>query len=90
MKSNLEQNPTAGPPAFAWWADHMAESYRLATAATLFPGLAAMRYLRLFFADVARDDPPPGPPEKVPNDLEELRAAWQEFEENKGDWSKSR
>ena len=50
------------------------------------------------FKDMERAEPPSGPPEKAPaqvgekppSDLEELRRAWQEFEERKGDWSKGR
>jgi|SRR6516162_7614618 hypothetical protein len=101
MKSNLERNSTAGPPGpppFGWWAERMAQTYQLATFASLYPGLATMRYMRLFFKDMERAEPPSGPPEKAPaqvgekppSDLEELRRAWQEFEERKGDWSKGR
>jgi hypothetical protein len=102
MESNNKLNTgavPAGPPIFTWWADQMAQTYRLATSATLFPGLATMRYLRLFFqTDVLRDEPaketPAAMPGRVgakpPSELEELKRAWQEFEESKGDWSKSR
>jgi hypothetical protein len=79
-----------GRPVFSWWAGQMAQTYRLAKFASILPGLATLRHLHLFFADVPRDEVPHRTPETVQDDLEELRAAWQEFEESKGDWSKGR
>jgi hypothetical protein len=112
MKSNLKQSTAtgfpeevwagfAGQPMVAWWANQMAQTYRLATFVSLVPGLATVQRMRLFFADVVPDDAPKVPPGKVHSrpsripgtsqaDLDEIKAAWHELEESKGDWSKAR
>jgi hypothetical protein len=99
MNSNPEPNTaTLGPPVFSWWADQMTHMVKLATSASLYPGMAAMRYLHLFFPEAPAAEAPKAAPEKVekkanpkpPTELDELKQAMQEFEEKKGDWSKGR
>jgi hypothetical protein len=86
-----------GQPLFTWWADQAAQAYRFATFASLLPGVATLRHLHRFYAGVLPGETPQAAPDRPDNasagprnDLEELREAWQEFEETKGDWSKSR
>jgi DNA-binding transcriptional regulator YbjK len=64
METTINNRTGNGPPGegwgpysqrqvFAWWADQMAQAYRLATSASLFPALAALQHARLLSADVA-------------------------------------
>jgi hypothetical protein len=86
-----------GNPLFAWWADQAVRAYRLATASSFLPGVETLRHLQRFYAGILTAESPEAAPHQPSrtatqpqNDLEDLRAAWQEFEEAKGDWSKCR
>ena len=86
-----------GPPVFAWWTEQMEQSDQFVTHLMFAPGLEALRQLQRFYAGVVPNLSPEGTrgrpgqaPKKIPNDLEDLKKAMQEYEESKGDWSKSR
>jgi hypothetical protein len=92
-------------PALTWWANQVLQALRLALSVWYFPAAGAWwRWCQAWAEGPAHAermgprppavDPPRPAPAPMPAqnraELEELREAWREYEETRGDWSKSR
>jgi hypothetical protein len=88
-------------PAFTWWANQVLQAPRLALSVWYFPAAAAWWRWCQAWAEgppsVDRTGPRPRAVDapargaaETRAEQEELREAWREYEEAKGDWSKSR
>jgi hypothetical protein len=92
-------------PTLTWWANQALQAPRLALSVWYFPAVAVwQRWCQTWAESYGQTNPSGARPQATDQthpaparaaaetraESEELREAWREYEETRGDWSKSR